>query len=171
MTAPAAVDVDHTPARISGALAVVSGFIVVLASGLTSVLALLFAVLGLVGLGTGIFLLQSRRSVVVSTGVLFIAVLVSGVMGNTAELLLASGLGTILAMDLGQNSVSIGRQMTSATYTKRGEVVHAGASAVVGVVITAIGYGIYLVSAGGQPVAALVLLLLATLLLVWSFRT
>lgn len=165
------VDIEHAPARVSGALAVVSGLIVVIASGFTSVLALLFGLLGLVGLASGIFALQSRRSVVVSTAVLFIAVLVSGVMGNATELLLASGIGTILALDLGQNAVSVGRQMTTDTYTRRGEIVHAGVSALVGVVITAIGYGIYLLSAGGQPVAALALLLLATVLLIWSFRT
>lgn len=171
MSVKTAVDVEHSPALFSGALAVVSGVIAVVASGFTSVLALLFGVLGVVGLATGIFGLHSRRGVVVSSGLLFVAVLVSGLLGNSTEMLLAGTIATILALDLGQNAVSIGRQLSDATYTRRGEFVHAAASVVVGVLVAGLGYGIYLVSADGQPIGALVLLLLAAVLLIWSFRT
>lgn len=171
MSVTTAVDVEHSPALLSGVLAVVSALIAVVASGFASVLALLFGVLGLVGLATGIFALHSRRGVAISSGILFVGVLVSGMLGNSTEMLLAAAIGTILALDLGQNAVSIGRQMSADTYTRRGEFAHATASVVVGVLVAGLGYGIYRVSAGGQPVGALVLLLLAAVLLIWSFRT
>lgn len=166
-----AVDVEHSPARISGTLAVVAALIAAVASGLASTLALVFGLLGLVGLAGGVFALHSRGAVAVSTGLVFLGVLVSGVVGNSPAMLLASGVGTVLALDLGQNAVSVGRQLTDDADTRRGEFAHAAASTVVGVVAAAVGYGIYWASAGGQPVGALVLLLVAALCLVWSIKT
>ena len=171
MSVKDAVEVGHSPARLSGALAVVSALIAVLASGFASVLALLFGVLGLVALATGVFALHSQRAVGVGTAVIFLGVLVSGLMGNTTPMLLAATIGSILALDLGQNAISIGRQLSDDAYTRRGETVHAMASVAVGVLVAGLGYGMFLASSGGQPVGAVVLLLLAAVFLIWSFRT
>lgn len=171
MSVRTAVDVTHSSSRISGILAVMAGVIAVVSVAFTSVLALLFGVLGLVGIAAGIFALDSRRGVMVGSGVLFVAVLLSGMYGNITTLLIAGTLGTIVAMDLGQNAVSVGRQLTTDAYTRRGEFVHAFGTVAVGVIVGALAYTVYLVSPSGQPLSALVLLLLAGVLFVWSFRT
>jgi len=171
MSVRRAVEVNHSASLVSGGLALVSGVIAVAASGFVSVIALVLGVMGLGGLAVGIFALDSRGVVTVGSFLVFVSVLVSGVYGNTPELLLVSMIGTIMALDLGQNAVSIGRQMTTDTFTRRGEFVHAGASLMVGVLVSVLAYAIFVPAAAGQPAAALVFLLLAVLFLVWSFRT
>jgi hypothetical protein len=171
MSVRESVEVDHAPSRISGVLAVMAGVIALVSVSLTTVLALLFGLLGVVGIAGGIFGLESRTGVVVGSSVLFVGVLVAGVSGAPAPILLAATIATVVALDLGQNAVSVGRQMTTAAFTRKGEFVHAVGTVVVSVVVAAIAYGVFTVSPSGQPVSALVLLLLATVFLVWSFRT
>lgn len=171
MSVKEAVEVDHSASRISGVLAVMAAILAMVSVALASVLALIFGLLGAVGVAGGVFGLNSRTGVVVGSGVLFIGVLVAGVMGAPTAVLIAATIATILALDLGQNAVSVGRQLSGDAYTRRGEFVHGAASLVVGVLVAGLAYGIYLVSPTGQPIGALVLLLLAGFFLVWSFRT
>jgi hypothetical protein len=165
------VEVNHSASIISGGLALVSGVIAVGASGFYSVPALVLGVLGLGGIAIGVFGLDHRGVVTVGSFMIFLCVLISGVEGNTPGLLLVSMIGTILSLDLGQNAVSVGRQLSTDTFTRRGEFVHAAASTVVGALVGGVAYGIYFVAEDGQPAPALVFLVLAALLLVWSFRT
>ncbi len=166
-----AVEVEHSPTRVSSILAVVAAFLAVISSGLLSVLALLFGFIGLVGVAAGLFVMESKRAVLISTGLIFVAVLMSGVQGNTPPFLIFSAIATILAFDLGQNAFSVGTQMSDTTRTQRGELVHAAASLIVGVVVAIFAYVIYLVGPGGRPASGLVFILLAAVLLVWAIRT
>jgi len=165
------VEVNHSASIISGGLALVAGVIAVASSGFASVVALGLGVLGLGGVAIGIFALDHRGVVTVGSFMIFLCVLFSGIEGNTPELLLVSMIGTILALDLGQNAVSVGRQLSTDTFTRRGEFVHAIASTVVGAMVAGVAYGVFYVAEDGQPAAALVFLVVAALLLVWSFRT
>ncbi|MFB6150661.1 MAG: hypothetical protein ABEJ40_02535 [Haloarculaceae archaeon] len=172
MSVQTGVEIDHSSARISGVLAVMSGLIAVVAVSLAStVFTLLVGFLGVVAVATGVFVVQSRTGVVVGSAMLFVAVLVGGLTGAQTPMLLAGTIGAVLSMDLGQNAVSLGRQMTTDAYTRRGEFVHATGSVAVGVLVAALAYGVYVISSGGQPVSALVLLVFAAVLLSWSFRT
>lgn len=171
MSTGPAVEIEHSPARLSGGLAAAAGLIAVFASGAVSTLSLLFGLLGLLGLVAGIFALESRRAVVVGVAVIFVGVLISGLLGSSAELLLPATIGAVLALDLGQNAISIGRQVTTETRTSRSELVHAAVSSAVGVGVAVVAYAIYSLGAAGQSINALAFLLLAAVFLVWSFRT
>jgi len=165
------VEVEHSASIISGGLALVSAVIAVASTGLASIVALGFGVLGLGGLALGIFALDSRGVVTVGSMLVFVGVIASGVEGTGPALMLVGVIGTILALDLGQNAVSVGRQMSTDTFTRRGEFVHASASAVVGALVAGFAYAVYFFSTDGQPAAALMLLVLAAVLLIWSFRS
>ncbi|MCU4741268.1 hypothetical protein OB955_06155 [Halobacteria archaeon AArc-m2/3/4] len=167
-----AVTVTHKPARLSGGLAVGCGLLAVLTSAPATIIALLIGVFGLAGLAAGQFVLESRRAAGVGTALIFVGVLVSGVLGNSEVLVTVSTLATILAFDLSQNAFSVGAQMSSATDTTRGEIIHAAASFFVGSVAIVVAFAVYfVVGTGGQPIAALAFVLLAAVILSWSVRS
>ncbi|WP_207586556.1 DUF7519 family protein [Halomontanus rarus] len=166
-----AVTVTHEPARLSSGLAVGCGLLAVLTSAPATILALLIGVFGLAGLAAGQFVFQSRRAAGVGTALIFVGVVVGGVLGNSEVLVTVSTLATVLAFDLSQNAFSVGAQLSSATDTTRGEIIHAAASFFVGSVAIVVAFAIYFVVGGGQPIAALAFVLLAAIILSWSVRS
>ena len=166
-----AVEVTHSPARFSSALAVAAGLLAALAGGLVSGMALAIGLFGLGGIAAGLFALDSQRFVSAGTALVFVAVLLGGVLGNPAELVLLATLATIVAFDLGQNAFSVGAQLSDETDTRRGELVHAATTVAIGTLASAGVYAVYLVSASGQAVATLAFLLLGAVLLVWAVHS
>ena len=79
-------------------------------------------------------------------------------------------IATVLAWDFGEQAISVGEQLGREADTTQLEITHAAGSTVVGVGAGALGYGIYLVSSGGQPVPTLVFLLLAAVVLTSALR-
>lgn len=159
----------HRPARFSGAVAVGAGLVAVATGGFYSWLALLAGALGLLLLFAG---LARAAPLVVSLGAvgLLAGGLAAGVRGAPAWATLASVAATVLAWDVGRTAISVGRQLGRDADTRRLELVHATASGGVAAVTAGVGYGLFRVAAGGQPVTALVLFLLAAVLLVEAIR-
>lgn len=166
-----AIEVTHSPATVSGVMTVVAAIVAMLSSGLVSVLALLFGFLGLSGVVAAMFIFESRRALLIGTGILFFSVLISGVQGNSPPLLVLSAIATILTFDLGQNAFSIGDQMSDDTRTQRGELVHAAASLLVGSIAAVVTYAVYFAAGGSPPVSSIVFVLLGAVLFVWAIRT
>ena len=168
----AAVEVTHSPARISSAITVGAALVAVLSTGIFQTLALGIGVGGVAGVAGGLFGLQSERLTVAGVGIVFIGVIVSGAFGPTPpEFLLFGTLANIIAFDLANNAFSVGRQLSAETDTNRGEVVHAAATIAVGVVAAGLAFGIYLVPLGELTVAGLAFLLFGAMLLVWAIRS
>ncbi|WP_228546212.1 DUF7519 family protein [Halegenticoccus tardaugens] len=164
-----AVDVDRAPAHLSSSLALLAALASVLASGVASVAALAPGAFGIVataiGVGRG-----SRRALLVGCGALILGVLAAGVEGGGPEPLLVGTLGAVLAWDVGENGIGLGEQLGRSAETTRAELVHAAASLLVGSFAATVGYGAYAAAAGGQPVAALVFLLVGAIALVSALR-
>lgn len=162
-------EIVRRPTRIGSVLALLPGVVAVAAAGLGAPSGAALGALGLVALAAGL-LAGSRRAVSVA-GVLFgLGVLVAGWAGAPPEPLLVGGLGSVVAWDVGSNAVSVGNQLGREARTRRLEVVHAAASVVVGGITVALGYGTYLLASGGQPVAAVVFLLLGVVVVVTGLR-
>lgn len=166
-----AVEVVHEPARLSAGLACVAALLAVLTSAPASALAMVVGLFGFGGFAVGLFAVRSWLLVGISTAVIFASVIVSGLFGNETVLVVISTFATILAFDYGQNAFSVGTQLTAATETTRGEIVHAATSAIGGTITVAITIAVYLIVGGEQSIAALVFLLLASVLLVWTIRS
>jgi hypothetical protein len=158
-------DIDRSPAVVSTALAVGAGLLSLLGSTLGSVVGALPAAIGLAVLGVGL-VRASRAVVTAGAGLLFVGVLLSGASGAGAEPLLIGTIGAIVAWDVGENGIGIGQQLGRAADTRRAELVHAASSLVVGAVTAGLGYGVYRGAASGQPLTALVFLLVGAVVLV-----
>lgn len=165
------IAVEYAPAFTSAAISVGAGVVAVLLGGLTTALALVFGVLGLGLLAGSVFVTESRRGVSLGTFGIFVGVVIGGVFGSPAELLLPAMVATIVAWDVGHTAIVVGRQLGRGDFTRRLEVVHAGSSVLVGVVTAGVAYVAFVASVKGVPAAAVILLLFASAFLAWAIRT
>jgi hypothetical protein len=98
-------------------------------------------------------------------------VLIAGLFGTGPEILLVSAAATMLAWNFGQNAISLGEQIGASARTQRNEIIHASAATIIAMLAAGVGYGVYLVGNGGRPMAALGMLSLALVFLLWAIRT
>lgn len=167
---PRVVSVTHRPARVSGGVALTAAFLAVLSTIFGSILGFLVSFLGLIGLALGLVVFMSQRVALSSTGVIFLGVIISGLLGAPAEIVVFGALATILAFDIAQNAFSIGEQLSAQSETTYGEIVHVGASFLAGAVTVVLAIGIYTIAGEGYAIPALALLLLAGIALGWAIR-
>lgn len=156
--------IDRSPARLSSAAAVGAALLALVSSGSASILALLLGALG-VALTLGGLLVARRGPITVGATLLFVGTLVAGVAGAGVLPLLVSVAASVLTWDLGRNAVDVGAQLGRRADTTGIELVHAGASVLIVSLSAGLGYAVFDAAAGGQPVVALVALLLSGVLL------
>lgn len=162
-------EITRQPSRFG--MVVAAGF-ALLAVAATAVVELAGA--AAVAAGTAVLLVglvvPSRRLLTNGVGVMLLGVLYAGYTGAPAFPLLVGALGAVLAWDTASNAVSVGEQLGRESPTMRGEAVHAASSFVVGSLAVAVGYGVFLAAAGGQPIAAVFLLVVGAVALVTALR-
>ncbi|USZ69205.1 hypothetical protein NGM10_05555 [Halorussus salilacus] len=163
-------EIDRSPARFSAGLALSAATVSVGASALAASAAAAVGAAGLLAVLLGV-VRGSRRAVTLGSATLLVGALFGGVVAPLAHLLLPGVIGAILAYDFGEQAINVGEQLGRETDTTNLEATHAAASTVVGVGAGGLGYAIYLGASGGQPVTALVFLLLAALALTSALRT
>ena len=166
--------IDRRPAKLSAIVALGAGALAAFTAALTASVGALFAGLGVVALAPAL-LIGSRRLVHLGTvglvvGILFAGATGSGRGGATELLLLVGTASSVVAWDVGQNAIGLGEQLGRETETSRAELAHLGASVVVGAVTAGTAYGFYQVAGSGQPVAVLVMLLVAVVALTSALR-
>lgn len=162
--------ITRKPPRLGVALAALSAAVGAAALGLTSPAAggLGAAGVTLVVVGT---LVGSRRVLGAGTATLVAGVLLAGgLSGAGPGALLVGGLAAALSWDLGEHALGLGEQLGRETDVTRNVATHAAGSVAVGAVAAAVAFGIYVAAAGGQPVVALVFLLVGAIALVSAVR-
>ena len=158
--------IDRSPARLSAALAVAfAGFAVIAAGPEGALLGGIGVPLVLAGVVFG-----WRRAVTIGAFVVFAGVVLAGVREAPPEGLLVGTAAVVLAWDLGENAIGLGEQLGRAARTRRAEITHAALATLVGVVAVALGYAVFRLATGGQPLAALVFLLAAAIALLEALR-
>lgn len=90
--------------------------------------------------------------------------------GAGPEPLLVAGVALALAWDVADHGLSVGRQVGRDARTRRNVAVHAGTTVLTGAFSAGVVYGSYVAASGGQPIAALALLLFGGVVLVSAFR-
>lgn len=161
--------VQRSPARLSGRLSVGVAGVVVLVVLPFSVPGAVLAAGGVVA--TGVAAVTGSRGVADLAGVGLLAGVVVAGQAAPPPVVLAGVVATVLAWDLVGNAIGLGRQLGREADTARAELVHAGASLAVGTVTALAGYVVYRVGVGrGVPVAAVVLLVVAGVVLVSALR-
>ncbi|QWC19597.1 hypothetical protein [Halorubrum sp. 2020YC2] len=129
------------------------------------------ALLGVAALGfLGGGLRGSTRVLTWGAAVGVVGVGVAGYRGAPVEALLVAGVGLAVAWDVADHGVGLGEQVGRGARVRRNVAVHAGASLLVGALAAGLVYGVTLAVGGGQPVAALALLLAGGIALTSALR-
>lgn len=165
MTEP---EINRSPAQLSSAFAVTAAAIALLTT-IPSVAGVAFGVAGIGSVTAGL-VRGSRRLVTLGAGALFGGVLLAGLAGASVESLLVGTAAVVLVWDVGEQAINVGEQLGRAAVTARGETAHAAASTVVGASGVGLGYAVYVLTTGGQPMTALVFLLLSAVLFASALR-
>jgi len=160
--------IDRSPPYLGSGLALAAGVVAVVAS-VDSNLGVVLASGGLVGLAAG--LAAARQGLVTAGGgLLILGPLVAGT--GTAPVLatLVGVTAGLLAFDFASTAVALGRQLGRDAPTAQVELVHAAASTAVGLGFVAAGFAVYETATAGQPVSAVVALVVAVLVLLVALR-
>ncbi|WP_207891180.1 DUF7519 family protein [Natrarchaeobius oligotrophus] len=158
------VELTRRPTKIAGGVSIGAIVIATAAVVATSATGGLLAVAGVGLVAVGLFggrPVGRRRLVDYGSLATFAGVVVAGLEGAAIEPTLLATVAVVVAWDLGGSAIDLGEQLGREADTRRLEVVHAVSSALVGLATVTVGFGTYAVAAGGQPVGAVVLLLLA----------
>lgn len=158
-------DVTRRPATLSRGAAIGGAIIAVLASGAGSIYGVGIGVFGLALLSFGL-VRGDRDGIDIGALAIFAGVVAGGLQGESVELTVIATIGTVLAWDLGHDAIDLGNQLGREAKTTRLEAVHIVSSLLIGLVAATVGYGVYSFAAGGQPIAGVVLLVLAAAFLV-----
>jgi hypothetical protein len=161
--------VDRSPARTSRLLSLVAASVAVGAAALASSTGALVAVGGALLVAVGL-VLGSRRFVTGGSFVALLGVLYGGLFAAPPAFLVLGTAAVVLAWDVGEQAINVGEQLGREADTERLELMHAAGSTVVAASASGVGYGVYLLGAGGQPVTALVFLLVAAVALTSALR-
>lgn len=149
------MNVERRPSRVGLGLTAAAGLLGVagtlLSAGGTALVGSLVAVAGVYRC--------SRRVLGGGVALLFVGVFAASVTGVQPGLVVLGMVGTVLTWDLGENAISAAEQLREHAATTRIEVVHAATSGLVAGFFGLGAYIVFLLSAGGQPVFAIVLLL------------
>lgn len=168
-----AVDVEHDAPRLSLHISMAAGVVAALTSAPFAILSMPFGLAGLGMLAAGLYVAEERMWVSVGAAGIFSGIILAGVLGGlTVELVLLSVISLMVAWDVGQNALSIGEHLTTATHVRRLQLVHAGMTAVVATMAGGLAYGVYVTMSGSGaiPVPALGGLLIGAVVLMWAIR-
>lgn len=165
----ASVDITHKPTRVASIAAGVAALVGVAASaGATAGLA--FGAVGALVLGAAL-VLGHRTAADVGAVALFFGVVAGGLEAAPVAATVVGTIATVLAWDFAHTAIDVGEQLGREARTIRLEAVAIGSSLLVGLVTGTVGYAVYVAGAGSQPVAAVVLLLVAALLVTIGLGT
>ncbi|MFC7204487.1 hypothetical protein ACFQJC_13250 [Haloferax namakaokahaiae] len=162
-------EITRAPTRTGTALSLSAAGIATLALAFSATTAALGGVAAVALLAAGLTR-GSRRLLDVAGGLLFVGLLAGGALGGSTEALLVAAIASILAWDLAENSLTVGDHLGRETDTTRLELVHGATTLVVLTLGAAVVYVIGIVASGGQPVAAVVLLVVGAIALVAGIR-
>lgn len=162
-------EVDRSPARFSATLALFAAAVAVVATALASVPATALGGLGTLAVAFGV-VAGHRRAVTLGAVGLFSGAAMAGVFGAPPGPAIVAAAAAVVAWDVGGNAISVGEHLGREAPTRRGEVAHAAASAAVAATTAGFGYVLYRLSTGGQPVGALVFLLVGAVVISWALK-
>lgn len=160
---------SRDPPRRSALWAVLAATVALAVLAGTDAVGALVAVPGVALVGAGA--VRGNRGVLTGgAGLVVLGVLYAGAAGGGALPSLVAAAAAVVAWDVGEHGVGLGEQVGAAAHTDHAVDAHAVASVAVGGLAAGTGYLVFRVAAGGRPLAALVLLLVAALVLTVALR-
>lgn len=154
------------PPSLSVGIAVLAAAVVTLAF-VTVPIAAGVGTLGVVFVAVGL-IFTARPLIELSGATLGLAVIAGGAFGAGPAAVSVAALAAVVAFDVADHAHDLGQQIGRDARTRRNELAHVGGSLLVGGIAGAVAYGVFLGTAGGQPVTALSFLLAGAIaLVVW----
>jgi hypothetical protein len=164
VTATATPPIDDTPARTSTGLALAASLAGTLALAVSTV-SLAFGGLGFVLVGLG--LVRGWRSAVTLGGAgLFCGVVLAGLVGAPASVVVFATATTVVAWDIATFGIDVGEELGREADTRRLELVHAGASVMTAAIPAVVGMVLFRTAGGGTALVPIALLCGAVVLVV-----
>ena len=160
----------EAPSLVGSGAAVVAAFGSALLAGATLPASLLLGSIGIAGLAAGL-VRGGRIWIDVGAFVVFAAVLVSALSGAPVSSTAAATIGAVLAWDVGHRAVGLGEQLGRDARTVRLETVHVAVSLLIGLGSAVLAYLAFTLAVGPQPVAVVILLVLAGAFLLVALGT
>jgi hypothetical protein len=160
--------IDRAPTRASSVLALCAA-VLTTGAGLYSPFALGICLLGGLALAAGLAA-GAQRGVTAGSGMLVTGALAGGLVGAPVLPTLVGVTGGLLALDLGSTALTLGDQLGRAAETLRLELLHAAAGGLVGLGLVVAGLAVHETATGGQPLTAVLGLVVAVVLLSAALR-
>lgn len=135
-----------------------------------SVYTLIASIIGVVLLAVSL-VRKSPSIFSLGMGALFGSILLAGLVGMAPMFLITASVLAVVAWNVGRNGFSIATEIGHGVSTLRIEIIHAISSIVVLAVGSSVGYAVYLVMTGGQPVLALLALLIGIIALLTALQS
>ncbi|MEF8786637.1 MAG: hypothetical protein V5A45_11945 [Haloarculaceae archaeon] len=157
------------PARLSSGLSIGAAGVAAVAGFGGSGTLLVLTPLGVVVLATGL-LRRSRRLLTLGCVLLVAGIVTAGLAGAGPARLVTALAATVVAWDLAEFSIGLGEQLGREAETWRVELLHAGVSILVATAALGVVLGVFVVAEGGQPLAALLFLLVGVMALLATLR-
>lgn len=162
--------VDRSPARLSSALGLAFGTIVLIllvSSGIPPVVGP-----GLFGMGAVVLGLRRRSRLLLTIGVggLLISVVVVGLLGARPAPLLVATIAVVLTWDTSENAITVGERLGRAAETWPIEIVRVAGTTVVAALTAGFATLVFQLSIDSASPVALVVLLLAGVVLTIGLR-
>lgn len=165
----AETEVTRRPTRSGTVITVVAATMATLSTLSGGATALAIAAIGLSLIGFSL-LVARQRLLDLGALVLFAGIALGAIRGAAVLWVLLGTIAGVLAWDAGGTAMSMGRQLGREASTVRAELMRTVVGAGVGLVAVGIGYVMYRTASGGQPVGALVVMLLAIVFIVSGLR-
>lgn len=162
---PSPAAFEYRPAGLSGAVALGGSLVVAVVLVSVSVVVSFGAVASTVVTG-GALARGSHRGVTLAASLCFGSVLFAGVLGGPVIPVVIATIATLLVYDAGHYAVALGHQIGSAGTTTSAELVHLGTTLTILTLFGTVGVALFVGGPGGQPVVALLALLVAALLFI-----
>lgn len=166
-----AIEIVHAPPRLAQIVGGVGALFGALLASPFVPLAIPFGLAGFVIVAGSLFSLYSIGWLTVGTGMLLVAALISGAYGALSpELMLLAVGSTLVAWDAGQYGIVLGEQLGRQTNSRRNQIVHLSATALVITAVSSIAYFAFLAGSGGRPAPAVAVVIVGALVMAWVYR-
>lgn len=162
-----AATIVRRSSRLSATLSVGAGVVATVAAAWGGPLPAAIAAVGTLLIGAG-GLTGYRSATGFGGAVLIAGTLGAGALGAPPGAAVVAVAAALIAWDVADHGADLGERVGQRAGTARNELVHLGGSVGVAAIAVAVGYGSYLVAAGGQPITALVLLVAGGTLLLMA---
>ena len=156
--------IDDSPARVSTGFALaasLTGTLGLAASTASLALGLVGVVLVALGLARG-----WRAAVTLGGAGLFCGVVLAGLVGAPAGVVVFATAATVVAWDVATFGIEVGAELGREADTRRLELVHAGVSVVVAAIPAGLGVALFRIAGGGPSFVPVALLCGAVILVV-----